>query len=176
MAAMTAAAYLLLIVGFLGALDIVLFHTHAHRLRHEPSAATELITHSLRGPTYAILFLVVPNFAALGLWFLAMLALLAFDVAISLWDFSIEKRSRKPMGGLPTGEYVLHSIIAMLFGAFVACYCYDGLPWLAQETQWVYQPVVPWPVQALFAAMSLGVLCTGIADARAVVRLRRIRA
>ncbi|MCA8969228.1 MAG: hypothetical protein KDC95_05570 [Planctomycetes bacterium] len=170
---MASATYLLLLVGVLGALDIAVYHTRAHDLRRQPSAWHELITHSLRGPTYAILFVVVPNFAAHGAWFVVMLALFVFDIAISLWDFAVERKSRMPMGGLPTGEYVLHSIIAMLFGAFVACYCIAGWPWLELETAWVRQPAVPTTVQALLAVMSIGVLWSGIADARAVVRLRR---
>ncbi len=169
---MAAATYLLLLVGLLGALDIALFHTRTHDLRRQPSARHELITHALRGPTYAILFAVVPNFAAHGAWFVFMLGVLAFDVAISIWDFAVERRSRAPMGGLPTGEYVLHSIIAMLFGAFVACYCIAGLPWLEHETAWIYEPAVAWPVQVTLAIMSAGVLCSGIGDARAALRLR----
>lgn len=167
------ATYLLLGIGLLGALDILVYHTRAHGLRRRPAARVELVTHSLRGPTYALLFVVVPSFAAHGAWFVFMLAVLAFDVGISLWDFSVEKRSRAAMGGLPTGEYVLHSIIAMLFGAFVACYCIAGAAWPSLETAWVYQPNVPRPVQALLGVMAVGVLASGIADGRAVLRLGR---
>ena len=168
------ATYLLMAIGVLGALDIALFHTRAHQLRTRPSARLELVTHSLRGPTYAFLFVVVPSFAAHGSWFLLMLAVLLFDVAISLWDFSIERRSRAPMGGLPTGEYVLHSIIAMLFGGFVACFLVGGAGWFERDTALVYEPNVPWPAQAVLLAMAAGVLVSGIADALAVARLGRI--
>ena len=173
MSVLSVASYLLSAIGLFGALDIALFHTRSHKLRSQPSARVELLTHSLRGPTYAVLFVVVPNFAAHGSRLLVMLAVLVFDVAISLWDFSVERRSREPMGGLPTGEYVLHSIIAMLFGAFAACYCMGAVDWPAQDTAWVYQPNVPWPVQAMLAVMALGVLVSGIQDALAVVRLGR---
>lgn len=173
MAASTVSTYLLLVIGLLGALDIALFHTRQHRLRTRPSARHELVTHALRGPTYAFLFVVVPNFAVHGAWFLLVLGVLAFDVVVSLWDFAIEKRSRAPMGGLPTGEYVLHNIIAMLFGAFVACYCIGASSGLAQPSGCSYDPNVPWPVQMLLGLMTLGVVASGIADAMAVGRLRR---
>tara|TARA_R110002094_G_scaffold47961_17_gene59440 strand:- start:247 stop:795 length:549 start_codon:yes stop_codon:yes gene_type:complete len=173
MLVLSVASYLLIAIGLLGALDIAVFHTRSHNLRSQPSARLELLTHSLRGPTYAVLFAVVPNFAAHGSWFLVMLLVLVFDVGISVWDFSVERRSRAPLGGLPTGEYVLHSIIAMLFGAFVACYCVGAADWLKQDTAWVYEPNVPWPVQAMLAAMAVGVLVSGIQDALAVVKLGR---
>jgi hypothetical protein len=34
-------------------------------------------------------------------------------------DFMLERHSRESFGGLPSGEYVLHIILAMLFGALV---------------------------------------------------------
>lgn len=77
------------------------------------------------------------------------------------------------MGGLPTGEYVLHSIIAMLFGGFVACYCIGGWERLERDTAWVYEPNVSWGVQALLALMAVGVLASGVADAAAAAKLGR---
>lgn len=173
MSVLSAATYLLMAIGLLGALDIALFHTRAHQLRSQPSARVELISHSLRGPTYTALFVLVPNFAAHGTWFAVMLAILVFDIGVSLWDFAIERRSRAPMGGLPSGEYVLHSIIAMLFGAFVACYLIGAVGWFERETALLYDPNVPWPVQAVFGAMAVGVLASGVSDAVAAARLWR---
>lgn len=168
---MVEACYLLIAIGFLGAFDIWRFHTREHHLRSLPSARVELISHSLRGPTYAILFLAIPNLAMRGWWFVALLALLVFDAAISIFDFSVERKSRAPVGGLPTGEYVVHSIIAILFGAFVAFVWIDGKVGLEQATSLSVEPAVPDPVRALLAVMAVGVFVSGVQDASAVVRL-----
>src|SRR5688500_10822937 len=59
---MEIATYLLFVLGLLGAADIAIFHSVAHGIRSHPDSAMELFTHSLRGPTYAALFILIPNF------------------------------------------------------------------------------------------------------------------
>src|SRR6266705_2033159 len=100
---MEAPTYTLFLLGCLGAADILIYHSVAHGIRSHPSSARELITHSLRGPTYAVLFLFIPNFLMQGCFAWALLLLFAFDVAISIWDFSLEQGSRRLLGGLPSG-------------------------------------------------------------------------
>lgn len=58
---MIAPAWLLFLLGLLGATDIWLFHTRAHHLHDHAPARAELVTHFLRGPTYCALFLMVPK-------------------------------------------------------------------------------------------------------------------
>src|SRR5213593_4797619 len=111
--------YILFLLGCLGAADIALFHSVAHGIRSHPESAGELITHSLRGPTYAALFALIPNFVMQGSFAWGLLALFVFDVAISIWDFWLEQGSRRFLGGLPSGEYVLHMFMAIFFGALV---------------------------------------------------------
>ena len=106
-------------VGILGATDILLYHSISHGIRSHAESRGELVTHSMRGPTYAALFLVIPNFETRGAWAIAVALLLIVDVGISVADFALERKSRANLGGLPSGEYVLHMIMAMLFGAFV---------------------------------------------------------
>lgn len=171
---MQAPAYLLFVMGLLGATDIVLFHTWTHALRRRPEAWKELVTHFLRGPTYAALFLLVPNFTFHGAWFVGLLALLAFDVLISIADFWLEPASRAPQGGLPRGEYVLHSVLAMLFGAVVATTFAEGSAGLAADTRLAWQVHgVPVVLRVLLAAMAPVVLLSGLLDLRAALRLRR---
>jgi hypothetical protein len=111
--------WLLLVLGVLGATDIWLFHTRAYHLHDHGPARAELVTHALRGPTYALLFSMVPNATFAGAWLWALLALIAFDLAISIADFWLEPASRRALGGLPRGEYLLHVLLAMVFGALV---------------------------------------------------------
>jgi len=170
---MASASWLLLVIGWLGALDIYAYHTRAQRIRELPSARTELVAHCLRGPTYAALFLLIPNFALHGAAFSGLLALLVFDVAISIFDFAVERESRKPVGGLPTGEYILHCVIAGLFGAFCVCVFDAGRGWLELPTAIVFAPAVPDPIRWLMALMSIGVAVSGAQDGLAALRLGR---
>lgn len=169
-------SFLLLAMGVLGATDIALFHMLAHGLRaHAPSRA-ELVTHALRGPTYTTLFLALPNlqFAGAGLW--ALLGVLAFDAAVSIVDFWLEPASRRDLGGLPRGEYVLHVLLAMLFGALIASVLYESADALFEPSAIAWVPFgegrVPSGLRALLIAMAPLVLFTGALDLRAVLRLR----
>lgn len=172
---MTVATYLLFVLGCLGATDIALYHSLSHGIRHHPDSRSELVTHSLRGPTYAALFLLVPNFVMQGAWFWAFMGLLAFDLAISIWDFSIEGESRRFLGGLPPGEYVLHVLLAMVFGAMVAAVLFEAGAWATRPTRFAYDPVgVPVALRVLLAVMAVLVLVSGVQDALAVLRLHHL--
>ena len=171
---MESATWTLLVLGLLGAADIALYHTVAHGIRSHRDSAAELVTHALRGPTYAALFLLVPNFQLHGLFALLLLALLGFDIAISIWDFSLESNSRRALGGLPSGEYVLHMIMAMVFGGLIFTLAPLLFSSLDQPTSLAYVPAaVPDWIRALMALMAVLVLISGLQDALAVVRLRR---
>jgi hypothetical protein len=168
-----AASYILFVLGCLGAADIALYHSIAHGIRHHPGAQRELVVHALRGPTYAVLFLCVPNLAMHGAYFVAFLALLAFDGAISIWDFAIEAGSRRFLGGLPPGEYVLHVVIAMLFGALVTTVLLRAGHWALLPSRVAWEPTAaPGLLRALLAAMAPLVLVSGLQDAVAARRLR----
>ena len=166
--------YILFLLGCLGAADIALFHSVAHGIRSHPDSVAELVTHSLRGPTYATLFLFIPNFEMHGLFAWCLMALLAFDVGISIWDFSLEQGSRRLLGGLPSGEYVLHMVMAIVFGALVATIACFGQHWFAAHTRLVYRPAaVPTVLRFALAIMAVAVFVSGIQDAAAALRLRR---
>ena len=171
---MVAPSWILFALGVLGATDIWLFHTRAHHLHAHPPARAELVTHFLRGPTYFLLFLLVPNFTFRGEVLLGLLALLAFDLCISIADFWIEPRSRAALGGLPRGEYLLHVFMAMLFGALVASVWYEsaGRFDAAAELRWQPDGAHPW-LRVTLAVMALGVLWSGLSDLAAVRRLTR---
>ncbi len=168
---------LLFAMGLLGATDILVFHVHGHALRERVDSRAELVTHALRGPTYAVLFLVVPNYELNGGWYLALLGLLAVDALISVVDFWLEPESRRSAGGLPRGEYLLHVILAALFGALVFAIASQGSERIQapNSIQWI--PLGAIDIEALLRmalmAMSPVVLWTGGLDLLAVVRLGR---
>jgi hypothetical protein len=165
-------ALLLLLIGVLGATDIWLFHTRAHHLHEHPPARAELITHALRGPTYAVLFLLIPNFTCHGAWFVALIALLIFDLGISIADFWLEPARRRALGGLPRGEYLLHVVLALLFGGMCAAIGYECRGNLGEPTalRWIDDGVPTW-LRIVFVPMATGVLWSGISDFLAVRKL-----
>jgi len=165
--------YLLFLLGCLGAADIMIFHSVAHGIRSHPNSARELVTHSLRGPTYAALFVLIPNFSMQGLVAWGLLALFIFDVGISIWDFFLEQNSRRLLGGLPSGEYVLHMLMAMVFGGLVASVLYCASDWFNGATRLVYAPVaVPAALLLALLVMAVLVLVSGLQDAAAALRLK----
>lgn len=171
---MEAATYILFLLGCLGATDILLYHSVSHGIRSHHDSRFELMVHSLRGPTYAALFLLVPNVALHGGFFWLLIGIFVFDVCISLGDFIIERASREFFGGLPTGEYVLHIILAMLFGALVTSVFYGVGGWAALPTHISYEPAaVPGLLRAVMAVMAIFVLGSGAMDALSAVRLTR---
>jgi hypothetical protein len=169
---MLIANYLLLALGVLGGIDILFYHSISHSIRTHAESRWELVTHAMRGPTYAILFLVVPNFETRGLWALLMALLLIFDVGISVADFWLERRSRAELGGLPSGEYVLHMIMAMLFGAFVMAAAPSLLKWIAQPTALMATATLAanW-VRMILGIFAAGVLWSGAMDLRAALQV-----
>lgn len=171
---MEVATYILFILGCLGATDILLYHSVSHGIRSHHDSRLELIIHSLRGPTYAALFVLVPNFAMQGGFFWLLIGIFAFDVCISLGDFIIERASREFFGGLPTGEYVLHIILAMLFGALVTSVFYSVGNWAAMPTRLAYEPAaVPSFLRGIMVFMAVLVLGSGAMDLMAARRLTK---
>jgi len=169
---MTTATYLLLSLGVLGATDILLYHSVSHGIREHEEARHELIVHSLRGPTYGCLFLVVPNLVLSGAWYWALVGLLGLDLVISIWDFSIENQSREFLGGLPTGEYLLHVIMAMVFGALVTCVLAQApVRGTAPASVAFAADRAPVLVRTVFGFMAAGVLISGVQDLLAARRL-----
>ena len=170
---MPIATTILLVLGFLGAADIAMYHSIAHGIRHHPNSKGELVLHALRGPTYAILFLTVPNFTLCGWFFWLLIGLLVFDLAVSIVDFWLERGSRQFLGGLPSGEYVLHILIAILFGAFTSSVFFEGLPSSKLPSSIIFRSGgVPVWIRVVLALMACLVLISGLLDALAAYRLR----
>ena len=168
--------YILFVLGCLGAADIFLYHSVSHGIREHHQSRVELLVHSLRGPTYAALFILVPNFAMHGILFWVLIGIFAFDLSVSLFDFAIERASREFFGGLPTGEYILHIILAMLFGALVTSVFYAVGHWAEMPTRLEYEPAaVPGLLRAVMVLMAVLVLGSGVLDFIAAQKLGRVK-
>ena len=109
-----------------------------------------------------------------GGFFWLLIGIFAFDVCISLGDFIIERASREFFGGLPTGEYVLHIVLAMLFGALVTSVFYSVGNWAAMPTRLAYAPAaVPNFLRAVMVFMAALVLGSGAMYLMAAQRLTK---
>jgi hypothetical protein len=149
---------ILLFLGMLGAFDTLWYHEWRQRLPARPTGGTELRLHAARDFAYAILFgsLAWMRWQGALAWLLALL--LATEIGITLWDFIEEDISRP----LPPGERVMHTIMAIVYGAFLANLFPHMWEWSGQETAFAptFYGILSW----LMSALAVGVFCSGIRD------------
>jgi uncharacterized protein len=156
---------LLTIQGLLGAFDTLWHHEHECDLRHQPGARKELSLHATRELLYAVIFSGAAWLRCGGAWAFALIGILAAEIVITLADFVEEDRSRR----LPPMERVLHTILALTYGATLALW----VPELARSfhlptgLRLIYSGLWSWPMSLLAA----GVLAWGVRDLIAVMRL-----
>jgi hypothetical protein len=162
---MLTSLYLLLLQGALGAFDTLWYHEYRQQLPRNASARTELRLHATRDFAYAIVFGSLAWFLWHGAWAWLFLAVLVFEVGITLWDFIEEDLTRR----LPPGERVMHTVMAIVYGAFLAYL-------LPQVFSWVGQPTDLTPARYgflswLLSACAAGVFLSGVRDVVASFRL-----
>ena len=109
------ATLICLLLAF-GAFDLVFHHEMQERLAWRPTQRRELWLHAARNLIYAAIFLCLGWTKPQGLFAVALIAVLAVEVVVTLWDFVEEDRSRK----LPESERVLHALLAVTYGAVLA--------------------------------------------------------
>lgn len=155
---MTAALYFLIAQGVLGALDTLIYHELGAKLPSTPSARLELRLHASRDFAYAIIFGTLAWYTWNGALVWALLAILLFEIVITLWDFIEEDLTRK----LPAGERVMHTIMAILYGAFLANLGPAVITWWKAPTGFgkADYGIMSW----IMTAFAVGVLLSGIRD------------
>lgn len=112
--------YLLLVIGHLGAFDVLYFHVRRCALHTRPECQREVLWHTIRHLIYALQFLAIANLRFHGAALLCLALLYAADVLVAWSDVWEETASRKPQGGLPRGEYFMHVVLSVLVGAYIA--------------------------------------------------------
>jgi len=163
---MSAVVMLLNLQCLMGAFDNLWHHELQADLRHQPTARLELALHTARELLYAVVFLGVAWWSWQGVWAVVLAAILLAELAITLWDFVEEDRSRK----LPAAERVLHSLIALNYGAVLALWAPELLRWAAAPTGFAAADYGLW--SWLLTVFGIGVLGWGLMDLHAVLRLR----
>lgn len=117
---------LMMIVAPLGAIDLVYYHGIKFRLYDRPDSHLETVIHLIRGILFSGGAFILLNYEPTGLWFWFTGAIFILDFANSVLDVGIEGQSRKTLGGIPTQEYIIHTIGSTFAGAITVSYFIQG--------------------------------------------------
>ena len=164
---MIAALTILVGQGLLGALDNLLHHEVQARLPSRISARWELSLHAAREAIYGIVFLALAWGQWHGAWAWLLAALLLAEIVITIADFLEEDTTRR----LPPFERVLHTVLAIGYGAFLAALLPELVRWAGAPT--AILPASYGPLSWLLTLYAAGVLAWSIRNAIAVWHLYR---
>lgn len=162
---MQTALILMAVQGLVGAFDNLWHHEITQKLSSRPEARPELILHTIREFLYAVIFIGIAWFAWNGAWALLLLFIMAIEVVVTLWDFVIEDQTRK----LPKLERIVHTVLAINFGAILAFFLPTAFQWLRVDTGFL--PVDYGVLSWIMTAYGVGVLAWAFYDLWVVVRL-----
>jgi len=160
---------LILVQIAFGAFDTLYHHEATERLAWRASQRTELALHGVRNLFYAAIFLTLGWSEPTGALAMALIALLGIEIVITLWDFVEEDRSRR----LPASERVLHTLLALNYGAILALLAPALMAWASEPTglRGAGHGLMSW----VCAAAALGVTIFGARDLAASARLARMQ-
>lgn len=167
---MLTGSILLLVIGVLGAFDIFYFHAYKQGLVHRAESRTEAWIHVARGFVYAAQLAAVPNLRFGGAWYAAFVALFVADIGVAIADVSIEPASRKSLGGLPPGEYLMHIVLSVLVGVYLHAILADSVAWARLPTALEVAPAAPLGLRVALGIMSLGAAGIAIAEGACILR------
>ena len=164
---------LLTLQAALGAFDTLYFHEWRARLvARVPATTDELRLHAVRDFVYAALFATLPFVAWQGLWVGALVALLLIEIVVTMGDFIVEERVRKPLGGVFAGERVTHALMGIVYGAMLAYFVPVLREWASRPTTLAADPApLPLAFALVLVAMAAGVLVSGLRDVYALTEL-----
>jgi hypothetical protein len=148
----------------LGALDNFWHHEIREALPGKREARVEVALHAGRELCYALLFAALAWWEWRGAWAFALLGLLAVEIVVTLVDFVVEDATRR----LPKAERILHTVLAINFGALLAVFAPTLLAWARLPTGVVHvdHGLGSW----LLTAAAVGVLAWSIRNALAARR------
>jgi uncharacterized protein len=162
---MKPALFALVLLGALGAFDTLYYHEWRLHLPRTPGAANELRLHAVRDFAYTIVFGTVAWTTWNGLWVWPLVAILLFEVWATLADFLEEDRTRK----LPSGERVMHAIMGIVYGVFLAEFYPHLASWAKLDSafQAAGYGVISW----VLTVYAVGVFSSGLRDLAASRKL-----
>lgn len=151
----------------MGASDTMFHHELMERLAWRRSQAEELWLHGVRNLVYSAVFFALGFTELRGAFAVMALIALYGELIITLKDFVEEDRTRK----LPPSERVLHTLLALNYGAILMGVTPLFAVYAAQPTGVAIVIHGYWTLPCL--AASLGTLAFGVRDLGASRRLRR---
>jgi uncharacterized protein (TIGR01777 family) len=153
--------------ALVGGLDNLWHHEITERLPARRTAADELALHAARESIYSFVFIALAWFEWQGYWVMLIAFALALEIIITLADFVIEDRTRR----LPAFERILHTLLALNFGAVLAALMPVLAGWWGMPSGVIVvsHGIVSW----IFTFFSAGVLVWSARNAFAVLRLRQ---
>lgn len=156
---------LLSLQSVLGAFDNLWHHEWQARLPQRVSARHELALHAAREALYGLVFLGLAWFEWRGAMAGVLALVLAAEIGVTLADFLEEDRTRR----LPPFERLLHTVLTISYGGFVALMVPVLHDWASMNTALHFRPHgwISW----LFTLYGLGVLAWSVRNVRAVRRL-----
>jgi uncharacterized protein (TIGR01777 family) len=158
---MSTIAVLLVMQIALGGFDNLWHHELKERLPGRREARVEVALHSGRELCYALLFTALAWWTWHGAWTAAVIGLLVVEVCVTLADFVVEDRTRR----LPKTERVLHTVLAINFGALLAVLAPTLLAWARLPT--AIEPVDYGLASWLLTTAAAGVLAWSVRNALA---------
>jgi uncharacterized protein (TIGR01777 family) len=164
---MNAVFVILTVQALLGGFDNLWHHELSARLPQRACARHELALHAAREGIYGVVFLGLAWAEWHGAFALVLALLLAAEVAITLADFLEEDRTRQ----LPPLERVLHTVLAVCYGLFLATLAPRLWAWAHEATALV--PVSHGAVSWLFTLFAAGLVAWSVRNSVAVVGFAR---
>jgi hypothetical protein len=170
---MTTVLWLLAIQGAIGAFDTLYYHELRARLPGRgPAAHAELRIHAMRDFFYAVLFGGLPWIAWSGDWVIALCAVLLAEIVLTMIDFVVEIRVRKPLGDVFAGERITHAVMAIVYGGMLASLLPIMWQWWSLPTELVpSRDETPMTLRWCLTIMAVGVFLSGLRDLYATLGL-----
>ncbi|MGE9746706.1 hypothetical protein [Bdellovibrio bacteriovorus] len=111
---MIASSWILLLFLGLSIFDGLYYHLWKFRLQERNDSKFEHITHTLRAILFipTVILIYWTGVSGMALW--SAIVVLAFDLITEVVDVLEERASRATLGGLPSGEYLVHIMLTTL--------------------------------------------------------------
>lgn len=165
---MTVVLALLMVNAVLGAWDTLWYHEYRAKLTAKTATTRpELRLHVGRDAIYTGLYGLLAFFRPEGLVVSLVIVALIAEIVLTLSDFVVEDRDRPAIGGMAAGERVLHSLMAIVYGAMLSRLVPELLDAAAEPTGLTHHGAPGWlSIAALVTAA--GIAVSGIRDALAL--------
>jgi len=107
----------------------------------------------------------LPWFSWQGDYAVALAVLFLIEIILTLWDFVVEDWIRKPLGGVYSGERVMHAVMGIIYGAMLAYAAPALRAWWSQPSQLaIAPPIISITLRWIMTLMAVGVFLSGVRD------------